>query len=39
MPILKKILDFIDETKEKVWQFAGTKFVGQFSEPVEMQMG
>jgi hypothetical protein len=38
MPILKKMLDSIDETKEKVWQFAGIKFVGQFEEPIEMEM-
>ncbi len=38
MPILKKMLDYIDESKEKVWQFAGIKFVGQFEEPLEVNM-
>jgi hypothetical protein len=31
MPILKKMLESIDETQQKVWMFAGMKFVGQFS--------
>lgn len=31
MPLLKKILDEIDETKEKIWGFAGMKHLGQYS--------
>ncbi len=34
MPILKKMLDSVDEDKGKIWQFAGMKFVAKFPEPL-----
>ncbi len=38
MPLLKEILDGIDETKQKIWGFAGMKYLASFNEPVEMDM-
>jgi hypothetical protein len=38
MPILKKMLDSVDENKGKIWQFAGMKFVAKFHEPLEVNM-
>ena len=38
MPILKKMLDSIDQTKLGVWDFAGIKFVGSFKEHLEVSM-
>ena len=30
MPILKKMLDSVDEKKGRIWGFAGMRFVAQF---------
>jgi hypothetical protein len=30
MPLLKKMIDQVDETKGKIWNFAGLKFLGSF---------
>ncbi len=38
MPLLKKILDQVDETKAKIWDFAGMRHLGKFTEPIEMDM-
>ena len=31
MPILKKMLESVNEKKEKIWGFAGMRFVAKFS--------
>ncbi len=31
MPILKKMLDQIDENKGRIWGFAGMKYVAKFT--------
>ena len=38
MPLLKEMLDKVDETKQPIWGFAGLKFVGSFTEVVELNM-
>ncbi len=38
MPILKKMLDGVNEKKGKIWGFAGMKFVAQYNEPIELDM-
>jgi hypothetical protein len=36
--VLKKMIDGVDETKRKIWEFAGTKYLGQFTEPIELNV-
>ena len=38
MPILKKVLDSVDETQLQVWGFAGLKFLSKFDELIEVDM-
>ena len=38
MPILKKVLDSVEETQLQVWGFAGLKFLAKFDDFIEVNM-
>lgn len=38
MPLLKEMMEKMDETKPKIWEFGRELFLGQFKEPIELDM-
>jgi hypothetical protein len=34
LPLLKRILDSVDESKGMIWEFSGLAMLGKFKEPI-----